>query len=70
MSRYYISYENRHPPRCSTCDRRYGIYGIIDSFFPYFKWLGNSSGESCWTPGYGWGGDIKGLKRKKGCVSR
>lgn len=70
MPKYYTSYEKVRPPRCPTCDRRYGIYGVIDSFMPYFKCLYGRSGENCWAPGYGWDGDIKGLKRWKGCVSR
>lgn len=67
---FYMSYEKKSLPQCPTCERRYGIYGVIDSFVPYLKCMCNWSGETWWTPGYGWSDDIRGFKRWKGCVSR
>ncbi|RYO99020.1 hypothetical protein DL763_001825 [Monosporascus cannonballus] len=63
----YTSYEIRRRPRCPQCDRRYGIFGVLDSFLPYLGCSWGNGSESCWIPGYGWGGGIRGMKRRKGC---
>ncbi|RYP86175.1 hypothetical protein DL769_000787 [Monosporascus sp. CRB-8-3] len=67
--KYYMSYERRRRPRCSECDRRYGIFDMLDSFLPYVGCSWGNGSESCWTPGYEWGGGIRGMKRRKGYKS-
>ncbi|RYP04795.1 hypothetical protein DL765_010062 [Monosporascus sp. GIB2] len=63
----YTSYERRGRPRCPECDRRYGIFGVLDNFLPYLGCSWGNGSKSCWTPAYGWGGGIRGMKRRKGC---